>query len=119
MYKRQEQARVNGILASPDLVVRTQDLAGGGRVTIAYSRLRDSGVISLVADAPPADGRVFQMWTVHAANPVDEGVLAVGQTSIVKVIDGMPSASDVGVTVEPPGGSRTPTVPMAADLKII
>ncbi|MFI1991700.1 anti-sigma factor domain-containing protein [Actinoplanes sp. NPDC020271] len=116
---RAEQERVNSILASPDLVVRTQELAGGGRVTVAYSRLRDSGVVSLTAEAAPADGRVFQLWTVRSAKPVDEGALAVGQTSIVKVIDGMPSASDVGVTVEPAGGSHLPTVPMAADLKIL
>ncbi|GAA2906626.1 hypothetical protein Acy02nite_75090 [Actinoplanes cyaneus] len=116
---RAEQERVNSILASPDLTVRTQQLDGGGRVTIAYSRLRDAGVVSLIADAPPTGGRVFQLWTVHATKPVDEGVLAVGQTSVVKVIDHMPSASDVGVTAEPAGGSRVPTDPMLADLKIV
>lgn len=116
---RAEQVRVNGILAAPDVVVRTQELAGGGRVTVVYSRRQDSGVIMLAADAAPADGRVFQLWTVRSATPVDEGALAVGQTSIVKVVDGMPKASDVGVTVEPAGGSRLPTSPMAADLKII
>jgi hypothetical protein len=116
---RVQQERVNSILASPDTVVRTQALAGGGRVTVAYSRLRDSGVIVLAADAPPAGGHAFQLWTVRSAIPVDEGVLAVGQTSVVKVVDGMSAASEVGVTVEPAGGSRTPTIPMAADLKII
>ncbi|WP_221321047.1 anti-sigma factor domain-containing protein [Actinoplanes sp. L3-i22] len=116
---RVEQERVNGILAAPDIVVRTQELAGGGRVTVAYSRLRDSGVVMMAADAAPTGGRAFQLWTVRSATPVDEGVLAVGQTSVVKVVDGLSSASDVGVTVEPAGGSRTPTLPMAADLKIL
>lgn len=110
---RAGEAEVRDILAAPDVVLRDQPLTGGGKVTVAYSRLRDSGVIMLAAVAAPADGRVFQLWTVRAGSPVSEYVLAAGQTSVVKVVAGMSAASAVGVSVEPPGGSPAPTVTVA------
>lgn len=115
---RVREAQVQGILNAPDVVLHDQTLSSGGKVTLAYSRLRDSGVILMSADAAPSGGRVFQLWTVRAGGPVSEGVLAVGQTSVVKVVTGLSSASAVGVSVEPPGGSRTPTL-MVAGVKTI
>jgi anti-sigma-K factor RskA len=115
---RAREAQVRGILAAPDVVLRDHPLADGGKVTVAYSRLRDSGVIMMAADAAPPDGRVFQLWTVRAGAPVSEQVLAVGQTAVVKVVEGMSSASVVGVSVEPAGGSPAPTR-MVADVKTI
>jgi anti-sigma-K factor RskA len=112
------EARVRAILAAPDLVIREQALTGGGRVTVAASRLHDAGVILMAADAPPSGDRVFQLWTVRANAAVSEGVLAVGQSATVQVVDGLTGASDVGVTVEPAGGSATPTLPMVADVKL-
>ncbi|GAA4609738.1 anti-sigma factor RsiW [Actinoplanes octamycinicus] len=110
---RAREAEVRGILAAPDVKLREQPLVGGGKVTVAYSRLRDSGVILMAADAAPAGGQVFQLWTVRAGKPVSEKVLAAGQTSAVTVVHGMSTASSVGVSVEPPGGSPEPTRPVA------
>jgi anti-sigma factor RsiW len=50
------EARVQSVLSAPDLTVRQQVVDGGGRVTVAVSRLRDAGVILLAADAAPANG---------------------------------------------------------------
>lgn len=114
---RADQAQVRAVLAAPDLVVRDQAVAGGGRVTVAVSRLRNSGVIMLAADSVPA-GRVYQLWTVRGGEPHSEGALETGQTAAVRIVAGIDQASDVGVTVEPPGGSATPTLPMVAGLKL-
>ena len=114
---RGDEARVRAVLAAPDLVVRDQTVAGGGRVTVAVSRLHRSGVIMLAAGDAPA-GRVYQLWTVRAGAPHSEGALDPGQNAAVRLVDGIDQASDVGVTVEPAGGSRTPTLPMVADLKL-
>jgi anti-sigma-K factor RskA len=115
---RADQARVRAILAAPDLVIREQTLTGGGRVTVAVSRLRDAGVIMMAADAAPAGDRVYQLWTVRSRAAVSEGALAVGQTEAVRIVQGLTGTSDVGVTVEPAGGSATPTLPMVADVKL-
>ena len=115
---RASESRVRALLAAPDLVVKEETLADGGRVTVATSKLHDAGVIMLSADAAPTGGRVFQLWTIRSKVPVSEGALAVGQTAAVQLVDGMDQASDVGVSVEPPGGSKTPTAPLAADVKL-
>jgi anti-sigma-K factor RskA len=114
------EARVRAILAAPDLVVHEKTLTTGGRVTVASSALHNSGVILLAADSALAQNRVYQLWTVTpgVSAPQNAGVLDPGQSAIVQIVNGLPSASDVGVTVEPVGGSKTPTQPMVADVKL-
>jgi anti-sigma-K factor RskA len=115
---RAAEQRIQALLAAPDLTVKEQSLTGGGRVTVAMSRLHNAGVIVLAADAAPAGGKVYQLWTVRDGNAASAGVLVPGQSAIVQIVDGMPGASDVGVTVEPPTGSPQPTSDMIADLKL-
>ena len=116
---RADEARVRSILAAPDLVIRDQTVDGGGRMTVAVSRLRNAGVVMLAAGAAPTGDQVYQLWTVRSRAAHDEGALQPGQTTAVRIVDGIDQASDVGVTVEPAGGSRTPTLPMVADLKLV
>jgi anti-sigma-K factor RskA len=114
----QREARTRQILAAPDLVVRTAPMVGGGKVTVASSVLQNAGVVLLGADAPPSSGRVFQMWTIRGQAATSAGVLAAGQTSAVEIVDGLPGSDAFGVTVEPPGGSATPTVPLVAQVQL-
>ncbi|MCY1141587.1 anti-sigma factor [Actinoplanes sp. Pm04-4] len=113
------EARTRAVLAAPDLVVREQPLTSGGRVTVASSRLRDAGVIMLAASDAPADGRVYQLWTIRGGTPSSAGALHEGQSVIVQIVDGLPSSSEVGVTLEPAPGSATPTAPLEALVKLI
>ena len=114
---RVEQARadqVSALLAAPDLVVREQPVAGGGTVTVAVSKLRDAGVIMLAAANAPAGGQVYQLWTIRDEKPVPEGTLVPGQATAMRIVEDIGGAQDVGVSIEPPGGSATPTTPLAA-----
>ncbi|WP_250001965.1 anti-sigma factor domain-containing protein [Actinoplanes sp. M2I2] len=116
---RANEARVRAILASPDVVVRKQAVSTGGRVTVATSRLHNAGVVMLSADAAPTD-RVYQLWTIRPGGaPRNAGVLREGQAADVVVLEGLPGATDVGLTIEPPNGSATPTLPMIADVKLV
>jgi anti-sigma-K factor RskA len=113
------ETRIRAILAAPDLVIHEQTLTNGGRVTVAESGLHNAGVIVLAAEAPPGDGRVYQLWTIRPGeDPVSAGVLAEGQSGTVQIVDGMPGVADVGVTIEPDHGSPKPTLPMVADVKV-
>lgn len=115
---RAREDRVRAILAAPDLVVREQPLTSGGRVTVASSRLRDAGVIMLAAESAPAPGRVYQMWTIRAGAPVSEGPLGPGESAAVKVVEGLPAASGVGITIETAPGAATPTAPLDAQVTL-
>ncbi len=114
----QKEARVRAILAAPDVVLSKQNMTTGGRVTVATSRLFNAGVVLLAADAAPSD-RVYQLWTIRpGGQPASAGVLQVGQAADVVVLEGLPGATDVALTIEPPRGSVTPTMPLVADVKI-
>ena len=116
---QRDQARSESILAAPDVVFRTAPIVGGGKVTVASSASRNAGVILLAAAAPPADGRVFQLWTIRGGTPQSEGALPPGQASVVQIVDGLPGATEVGVTSELAPESRTPTTPMVSAVQLI
>ncbi|GIM88274.1 anti-sigma factor [Paractinoplanes toevensis] len=114
---RAEHTRVESLetlLSAPDLTVHDEPVTGGGTVTVAVSRSRDAAVITLNAATAPGDGRVYQLWTIRAAKPVPEGTLTAGETTTRQIVDGIGDATDVGVSIEPSGGSTTPTMPLAA-----
>ncbi|GGL18319.1 anti-sigma factor [Mangrovihabitans endophyticus] len=106
---QRREARTRQILAAPDLVVRTAPVVGGGKVTVASSAQYDAGVMMLGADGPPANGRVFELWTLRGRTATKAGLLDPGVGSAVRVIDGLPGNDGFGVSVEPPGGSPQPT----------
>ncbi|XVV14853.1 anti-sigma factor domain-containing protein [Actinoplanes sp. CA-131856] len=111
---RASEERVRAILAAPDLQVREQTLTSGGRVTVASSKLTDAGVIMLAATAPPADGRVYQLWTIRDDDPTSAGALGAGQAATVRIVPGLPASNAVGVTIENAPGATTPTTPLDA-----
>ncbi|MFF5082887.1 anti-sigma factor domain-containing protein [Actinoplanes sp. NPDC000266] len=111
---RASEARVRAILAAPDLEVREEALTSGGQVTVASSKLTGAGVIMLAASAPPADGRVYQLWTIRDGDPASAGALGAGQAATVRIVEGLPASNAVGVTIEDAPGAATPTTPLDA-----
>ncbi|AGL20644.1 anti-sigma factor domain-containing protein [Actinoplanes sp. N902-109] len=112
------EARIQAILAAPDVLVRTSSVRGGGKVTVASSAARNAAVVSLGADHAPGAGQAFQMWSIHGTTPTDAGVMAAGQGSAVTIVEGLPSSDALGVTLEPAGGSAEPTLPLYAQISL-
>ena len=52
------------------------------------------------------------------ALPRSAGVLAAGRTGGTELVSGVRGAQLIGVTREPAGGSRTPTLPLVAELPL-
>jgi anti-sigma-K factor RskA len=105
-----DQARMNDVLAAPDARVRMVDVSGGGRVTAVVSPSRNEGVVAISNLPAPPDGKVYQLWLLHGnASPTSAGVMASGQREGMALIQGVNTASGLGVTVEPVGGSTAPT----------
>ncbi|PRY31430.1 anti-sigma factor [Pseudosporangium ferrugineum] len=116
---RQYEARTRDILSAPDVVFRTSPMRGGGKVTVASSASRDAGVVLLGADVAPAGDRAFQLWAIRGNTPTTAGVLAAGEASAVRIVDGLPGSDGLGVTLEPAGGSATPTQPLVAQVPLV
>lgn len=111
---QEAQARTTRVLAAGDAVVSSAPVTGGGTLTVAYSARLDDGVV-LVDDLPtPPDGRVYQVWRIADGDATSVGVFAEGQRSGAVPMDTLGGADTVGVTLEPPGGSPQPTLPIVA-----
>jgi anti-sigma factor RsiW len=111
------QARAGslGALASAAVnVPAARPVAGGGHLAVVSAR--DQALV-VATDLPVLPtGRVYQLWLVKAGGgrPASAGTLG-GQAGRTTWIVGISNTdSDVGLTVEPAGGSRQPTTPMLA-----
>lgn len=61
--------------------------------------------------APPPSDKQYQLWAIVDGKPVDAGVFDVGAEAFVfQKMKSFPQAQAFAVTVEPRGGSATPTL---------
>jgi anti-sigma-K factor RskA len=108
---QQERARTQAILTAPDVQVRTTTMSGGGRLTVASSARERAGVVLVAAGIAPASDQALQLWTLRGTTPTEAGLLDPGTSSGVRIVEGLPGSTAFAVTLEPAGGSRTPTLP--------
>ncbi|GAA1889685.1 anti-sigma factor [Asanoa iriomotensis] len=115
---RAQNESVTAILSAPDATVRSGPIDAGGRVTVVASASRDGAVVTLAADHAPAGDHVYQLWLTGPGAAVPAGVLPVGATVVTRVVSGTGTAHGIAVTIEPAAGSRTPTLPLVASVRI-
>jgi anti-sigma-K factor RskA len=106
------------VLESGDLI--TVDLKGQERAAGATGRAlwsRSRGLVFTAEGLPalPRD-RVYQLWTISGSTPTSAGLLAPDATGHVTFTvaggAGATRPDAFGVTIEPAGGSATPTLPI-------
>ena len=105
-----------GQLSAADRVLRAADakrvelsLDGGGKATVVRSVSQRKAVL-IARDMPdaPAD-RVYELWLQTPAGAMVPAGLMKGGSATVVLHGDAATATAVGVTVEPVGGSQTPT----------
>lgn len=114
-----ELVHVLNVIGAPD--VQRASLAGlgpaEGAVAHAYWS-RSQGLVFKALRLPQlGGGRDYQLWIVPPAGGAPEslGVLRVradGSSSHSAPLTSLPAATAVAITIEPAGGSRTPTMPI-------
>jgi anti-sigma-K factor RskA len=99
-------AELNG---APDVQRMGQEVEGAGTVTLVVSeRLERSALVWETMPELPED-RVYQLWYI-AEEPIPAGVIDVESGQNFRVLEGpLPDGAQVGLTVEPEGGSEQPT----------
>ena len=84
--------------------------AGQAVATLAYSRSLDRSAISVTGLPAAPAGMVYQLWYINADGARSAGFLPADDGSGQAVLQGsLTGADQVGVTVEPDGGSPQPT----------
>jgi anti-sigma-K factor RskA len=107
-----QAAAITQVLTANDAATSSGDIAGGGRGTVVVSRSQQSAVFVASDLAAPGSGRTYQLWWIDPSGTArSAGLLTpTGDGSVATVLEGAPAgAAQVGVTVEPAGGSAAPT----------
>lgn len=115
-YVANQNDPLNQVLQAGDVRRATVDVIGGGTATVSVSSSRDAIVVKMNdVPAPPA-GKVYQMWLIpkDGSAPVSQGLMDAEALSKPAVVKGISSAAALGITVEPAGGSASPTMPTVA-----
>lgn len=104
------------VIEAQDARQATVDVTGGGTATVSISPSHDALVVRMKDVPPPPAGKVYQMWLIpkDGSAPVSEGLMDAEALSKPALVKGIGSAASLGITVEPAGGSATPSLPTVA-----
>jgi anti-sigma-K factor RskA len=113
-------AQMEKILGADDAKLLTMENPSGGTVNVAVSRSQDRMLLLSDDLVNPPDGKTYQLWTVADGTPRSMGFLKPNSGNLSLAVSGFSGASDVAVSVEPDGGSKTPsdTVVMSDKLPV-
>jgi len=93
---------------------RFEQKVGDATATIVRSPSLKKAVI-VTANMPAApEGKVYELWLQQGTAMVRAGLMPTGQANTVLLEGDAASAQAVGITIEPAGGSDTPTLPPVA-----
>jgi anti-sigma-K factor RskA len=115
-YVANQNDPLNQVMQASDVRQATVDVNGGGTATLSISPSKDAAVIKMNGVPAPPAGKVYQMWLIpkDGSAPVSQGLMDAEALSKPAVVKGIGSAAALGITVEPAGGSASPTLPTVA-----
>lgn len=116
VYVAGQNDPVNQVLQAGDVRQATVDVNGGGTATVSISSSKNAVVVRMNGVPAPPAGKVYQMWLIpkDGSAPVSQGLMDAQALSHPAVVSGIASAASIGITVEPVGGSKKPTLPTVA-----
>jgi anti-sigma-K factor RskA len=103
-------AEVEHVLGEADAQLVTLTGPGAGQVKVAWSDATDRAVVIGDGLDDPGAGKVYELWLIDASGAQPMGLLdnaPAGEVRRSISVDGTPQAW--GVTIEPVGGSPSPT----------
>lgn len=105
----QQMEQLTAVLAAPDVQTVSAPATDGGTTTVVRSA--DQGVALLVASGLPdlPSDKVYEAWTFDGETPVAAGTFGSAADATHQLPAAGVGTSTVAVTIEPEGGSDTPT----------
>ncbi|MGC1419021.1 MAG: anti-sigma factor [Acidimicrobiales bacterium] len=107
-------SEVHAALVAPDH--RLVDLAGSSNRDIAQFVLLPDGRGFLVKSSLPtlSSDKTYQLWAIINGKPISVGLMGRQPTAVTFTVSGNSVVTALDVTVEPSGGTSTPTSPVVA-----
>jgi anti-sigma-K factor RskA len=110
---RARNTAITSVLSAPDSRSVTYPTSAGGHMTIVYSLRRHAMIFTSRGLPAPPPGKVYELWLIGPPRVRPAGLLGAGQTGRAGpiVTTGVTRGDRFGMTVEPAGGTSTPTTP--------
>ncbi|MGW0590399.1 anti-sigma factor [Streptosporangium sp. NPDC002607] len=108
---QQRDRRISAVLAAPDARTLTATAQRGGTATVVFSRAEGEMVFLASGLAALPDSRTYQLWQIGPTGIRSAGLIRPddsGRTPLV-VTTPFAATTQLGVTIEPEGGSAQPT----------
>lgn len=99
------------VLAAPDARIASQATSRGGTATVVVSRAEDAVVVTTNGLPALPSSKVYQLWLIGPPRVRSAGLLppaSAGRTAPV-LASGLRAGDQIGMTVEPSGGTSHPT----------
>ena len=98
---------------------RTQNFPGGAYAEVVSSKSLGKAVLITHGMANAPAGKVYQAWFQHGQSFSSAGIMPTGPDRTLLLDGDASTASAVGITVEPEGGSSSPTSAPLALITIV
>ena len=108
---RTENQAIAAVLAAPDAQITVGAVTGGGTATVVSSFTQHRVVFTSAGLPKLANAKVYELWFLSSGSARPAGLLpepSDGKTAPV-IAAGLSPQDKVGVTVEPAGGTSSPT----------
>lgn len=93
---------------------RFEQKVGDATATVVRSTILRKAVIVTANLAAAPEGKVYQLWLQQGPAMVKAGFIPAGPSNTILLEGDAATAAGTGITVEPSGGSDTPTLPPVA-----
>ncbi|MFK0073705.1 anti-sigma factor [Arthrobacter woluwensis] len=103
---------MNRIIAAPDAKLKQFSVPGGATMLVMHSEKEGRGGVMTLGMGAPPQGKSYELWLIDqagAAKPAGLLESGGGASTWNELPGGIGSASFLGVTIEPEGGSAQPT----------
>jgi hypothetical protein len=106
---RTHDAAITKVVEAPDARLETMRTSAGGTATVVFSDQQRAAVITTKGMASLPPGRVYQTWVLSSAGARSAGLLSQTSQTNQVLASGVQPGDRIGITVEPSGGTSTPT----------
>ncbi len=122
---RGEAEELRARASQPPLDPKVIQLAGeqpapGSSGQIYWDKENNNWVVA-VSLPPPPEGKVYQLWFIKPGGPVSAGFIKPNEKgygfNVINVPPDLASLDAAAITLEPEGGSESPTLPIYAQGK--